>query len=110
MIEDSDALLERFIETYAAARERSGRYWRQWTSALGDLPRQVVEGMAHDQAEVSGLPLEQVQARLAAEKIASDMGEDWVRGWLTEHDARTRARELQAQKSLQPLTLKRKKK
>ncbi len=110
MTEDPEALLERFIETYASARERSERYWRQWTSALGELPRQVVEGMARDQSEASGLPLEQVQARLAAEKIASDMGEDWVQGWLTEHDARTRAREQQVQKPLQPLALKRKKK
>ena len=110
MMEEENALLERFVETYSAARERSRRYWRQWTGALGELPRQVVEGMAREQAEESGLPLEQVQARLAAEKIAADMGEDWMRAWLADHAENQLRRAQVAGKPLQPLALKRRRK
>jgi hypothetical protein len=105
-----DALLTRFVEAYSGAQERGARYWRQWTGLLGELPRQVVEGMAQDLAASEGISLAQAQARLAAEKLAADMGEEWVQGWLSEHESRAKERERLAQKPLQPLVLKSKKK
>lgn len=104
-----DVLLPRFIEAYSSAQERGARYWKQWTRMLGELPRQVVEGMAQDLATSEGISLAQAQNRLAAEKIASDMGEQWVRDWLSEYEAKTKERERLAQKPLQPLTIKKKK-
>ena len=105
-----DVLLTRFIENYSQAQERSARYWKQWMRLLGDLPKQVIEGMAQDLAESEGISLTQAQNRLAAEKIATDMGEEWVSNWLVDYDARAKQRERLAQKSLQPLALKSKKK
>ena len=106
---DDDALLERFVETYSQARERSARYWRQWTTVLPALSREVVEGLAQTVAEERGLPLEQAQARVAAEKVAGDMGVEWVREWLAEQDKRQRKREAAASRSFLPMTIRRKK-
>lgn len=106
---EDDALLERFVETYSQAHERSARYWRQWTSALPALSREVVEGLAKTMAEERGVPLELAQARVAAEKVAGDMGIAWVQAWLAEHDQRQRKREFAASRSLLPMTLRRKK-
>jgi len=106
---DDDVLLSRFVEAYSSAQERGARYWKQWMRMLGELPRQVVEGMAQDLATSEGISLAQAQGRLAAEKIASDMGEAWVRDWLKDFEAKAERREFQAQKPLQPLALKKKK-
>jgi hypothetical protein len=105
-IEAEEALLSRFISTYSAARERSARYWRQWMNTLGPLPRQVVEGLAVELAESAQITLAEAQAQLAAEKVASDMGVEWVRTWLTENDTRQKERERLSRRPLQPLTIK----
>jgi hypothetical protein len=60
-------------------------------------------------AEERGIPLELAQARVAAEKVAGDMGIEWVTDWLAEHDQRQRKREFAASRSLLPMTLRRKK-
>ncbi|MGC4046500.1 MAG: hypothetical protein QM758_22130 [Armatimonas sp.] len=107
---ENDVLLSRFVESYSSAQERGARYWKQWMRMLGELPRQVIEGMAQDLATSEGISLAQAQSRLAAEKIANDMGEAWVRDWLSDYEAKSKERERLAQKPLQPLTLKSKKK
>lgn len=106
---EDDALLERFVEMYSQAHERSARYWRQWTTTLPPLSREVVEGLATTLAEERGLSLEQAQARVAAEKVAGDMGIEWVRGWLAERDERQKKREFAASRSFLPMTMRRKK-
>ena len=105
----SDALLERFVDAYASAQERSARYWRQWTTALPTLSREVVEGLAQTLSEERGIPLERAQALVAAEKVAGDMGVTWVGEWLAEHDERQRKREFSAGRLFQPMNLRRKK-
>ena len=103
-----DDLLERFVLAYSSAQERSARYWRQWTTALPSLSREVVEGLAQTVSDERRIPLEQAQAIVAAEKVAGDMGAPWVAEWLAEHDERQKKRELSAGRLFQPMNLRRK--
>ena len=98
------ALLERFVDVYSAAQERGARYWRQWTGSLPPLSVTVLEGLADELAQERGISLERARARVAAEKIAGDMGDVWIAAWLAEHDARQRKREAAAERPLQPMT------
>jgi hypothetical protein len=62
---------EQFARLYGA-EGRGLLLWGQWMEVLPEMNRNAMERIAQDQSEAHGLPLEEIQARLALQKFLED--------------------------------------
>jgi hypothetical protein len=91
---------ERFAQLYATP-ERIEQHWQQWIATQTEVSAAFLERAVADQAEANQISIEAAKTRLVLEKLVEDRGPKFVVRFLREHD--------QAQKTLKPLVLGKKK-
>jgi hypothetical protein len=92
--------LDRFYRLYTASAEGQ-RAWENWMTSIPEANRTIMERVAADQAEAQGIPVGEMQQRLAVQKVIEDRGTKFITKFLAEQDAATR--------TLKPMALGKKK-
>jgi|GEM_PF-941397 hypothetical protein len=86
--------------------ERGKLLWEAWLSSHNETTRQMLNAMATDQAQQLGVSLEEMQTRMAVEKMITDRGINLAANYID----RYKVRKLKNSRTLKPLVLGKKRK
>ncbi|MDX1935368.1 MAG: hypothetical protein SFU56_22440 [Capsulimonadales bacterium] len=74
---EGKSVFEQFLMVWGTP-ERGAVLWELWQNGRDEFSRQLLEQLAQNTAEETGLSLEEAKRRLAVEKVLSDVGPDYA--------------------------------